>query len=89
MKKKRFKHGDVVFVKTGDGSNSTIMTERRLLCVALLVDGKISFYRGQWYGNSKLNHKSFGKWEGNAISEHNEHAYKVGHVSNFRDKKFY
>jgi len=89
---RKFKHGDVVSVRSEhDGS--------RTLCVALYVDVQknptfiagnrsgVYLLRGQWYGNSHTNLRSFGKCEGTQ-DEYNVHAYKVGTIHSYKNHKF-
>jgi hypothetical protein len=89
---KRFKHGDVVSVKS-EHNNS------RILCVAIYINvdknptfiagdkNGVYLLRGKWYGNNSLNNKSFGKVEGGP-GFYGDKDYVVGKIKNFRHFKF-
>lgn len=95
----KFNHGDIVSCMSSSDPGWVASGHKdRVLCIVLYVDiqknpnfiggdkSGLYMFRGQWYGNNKLNIKSFGKCYG-LVNEHwYQPIYKVGSFHNFKSK---
>jgi len=95
-KKSKIKHGDIVScMSTSDPGSLANGVKRRVFCVALYVDiqknpgfmggekSGLYLFRGQWYGNNKLNSRSYGKCYGMVSEGWYKPMYRVGHANNW------
>lgn len=95
------RQGDVVLVTDEENEGGSGYMKRRTRTVAVYMNlrrypqytfscenSDVHLLRGQWYGNNPLNPQSHGKNEGKANGQYNKYAYKIGHVSKFRNTKF-